>query len=136
VSDLVEFLRARMDATERAIIEYRKHRELGDHVNYEGQDPKDYDEYDTCARCIATAEAVPYRDVEFGLADVAAKRQIVTYAEQIIQAGTLREGVHASREPHESETDEIVASVLQDVLRPLALPYAAHADDGDEWRRG
>ncbi|MFE9099868.1 DUF6221 family protein [Actinomadura geliboluensis] len=108
MSGLVEFLRARLRDTERALNEYREHRERGVHVNYEGQDPAQYDEWDSCARCIATAEASPYRDVEFGLAEVEAKRRIVEEAEQL-----------------SSRDEPLVCGAGEEILQQLALPYAA-----------
>lgn len=73
---LVEFLTARLDATERALIEYRDHRERGDHVNYEGA-PGEFDPYDSCSRCVGTAKASVYSNVDFGLRDVESNRAII-----------------------------------------------------------
>lgn len=87
MTDIAEFIRARLDEAEQEI-----HRRMaiptdwahdGPCVNYEGQDPADRDEYDSCSRHVAAAEAkradrFPYRDLEFGLREVAAHRAILT----------------------------------------------------------
>lgn len=61
---LPQRIRAECDA-KRRIIEAVQRGAAGHpepHVNYDGQDPADYDEYDTCQRCIAWSETTlnPY----------------------------------------------------------------------------
>ena len=77
MSKLVEKLKAAIDADERAIQAYEDHRRNGPCINYEGQDPADYDEHDSCSTHVATAEACRYRTPEAGRAMVAAHREIM-----------------------------------------------------------
>ncbi|MFE7547057.1 DUF6221 family protein [Streptomyces gardneri] len=77
MNDLTAFLRARYDQAHAALLAQRNGHP-GNCLNYPGQNPEDYDEYETCHLHIATAESSPYRDIEFGLADIDAKRQILT----------------------------------------------------------
>jgi hypothetical protein len=130
MSDLGEFMEARLAAMEKALIEYREHRQHGPHVNYEGQDWKDYDEYDSCARCISTAKATPYSDVAFGLAEVAAKRQIID--EHPILTGYR---VCTRCSDFAAERGELIRQVPGPclTLRLLALPYARHPEYQQEW---
>lgn len=133
MSDLVEFLTARLDDTERALIEYREHRKRGPHLNYEDQDWKDYDEYDSCSRCISTAQATPYSDVAFGLADVASKRRII--AEHAAVHGVSDAGPICSScgEVGNLGSEEAVVEWPCRTLHLLALPYAGHPEYLPEW---
>ncbi len=58
-------------------------------VNYEGQDPADRDEYDSCSRHVAAMEArradpFPYHDLGFALQQLAAHRRILTRHRQVV----------------------------------------------------
>jgi hypothetical protein len=129
VNDLVEFLRARLDGMERALDEYREHRERGDHVNYEGADPAGHDEYDSCARCIATAEAIPYRDVAFGLADVDAQREVIRlYKDTLATIAMFKE--HGREATHH----EVAAESYLNVIRLQAAVHKTHPDYRPERR--
>lgn len=76
--DLVTRLLAAIAETEAAITQYRDHRAGADPcINYEGQAPEHYTEWDSCWRHIVTAQATPYSDVDFGLRGCAADRKIV-----------------------------------------------------------
>lgn len=77
-NDLIARILAAIDKTEAAITQYRDHRAGADPcINYEGQAPEHYTEWDSCWRHIVTAEATPYSDVEFGLRHCAAERKII-----------------------------------------------------------
>jgi ABC-type nitrate/sulfonate/bicarbonate transport system substrate-binding protein len=80
--DLVARIRAALDAEERALYDYEAHRADGVHLNYAGQDPEAYDAYDSCYRCIETARAARYRDVEAGRRMVAAHRKMLEWVEE------------------------------------------------------
>lgn len=110
-ADLVAFLRARLDEDHTAVLRYRDGHE-GPCLNYRGQDPEGYDEYDSCYLHIEAAEATPYRDVAFGLADIDAKRRILNE--------TWGGRDHQDLWVHH--------------VRLLALPYAGHPDYREEWR--
>jgi hypothetical protein len=85
--DLVSWLTAQLDHDEQeirrrlAVPEGFVHD--GPCVNYEGQNPADRDEYDSCSRHVAAMEAArqdrfPYRDLDFALRQVAAYRRILS----------------------------------------------------------
>lgn len=81
--ELIEQLRAVLDADEAAISAYVSHREaVGKHVNFPGQDPADYDEHDSCSRHIETAEACRYLNPDDGRRMVAAHRELIAEYEQ------------------------------------------------------
>lgn len=112
--DLLEFLISQLDSAKRALDEHRDHRERGDHINHDGQRPGDFDEHDSCHRCIATAKAVPYRDVGFGLLDIEAKRQIISAYEEATEWLNRPENRHyPAGEAHG----------LYTALKLLAWPY-------------
>lgn len=75
MNDLISWLRAQLDADERALL---RRQEGHPHcLNFEGQSPADYTPYDSCYLHVQEAEATPYRDVEFGLRQVRAHRAIL-----------------------------------------------------------
>jgi hypothetical protein len=86
VTGIAEFIANQFDHDEREI---RRRLAIpagwahdGPCVNYEGQDPEDRDEYDSCSRHVAAAEArradrFPYRDLNFALRQVTAGRRIL-----------------------------------------------------------
>lgn len=74
--DLVERLRAKIAEVEAAIIAYRDGHP-GPCLNYEGQDPAAYDEFEPCALHVLVARASPYRDVAVGLRTIQAHREII-----------------------------------------------------------
>ncbi|WP_225794772.1 DUF6221 family protein [Streptomyces aculeolatus] len=121
MDDLVAFLRARLGEGEAALIRYRDGHD-GPCLNYRGQEPEGYDEYDSCYLHIETADATPYRDVAFGLADIDAKRRIADL--------------------HQADDEKAEAPICTtclyappcETLRALALPYADHPDYREEWR--
>jgi hypothetical protein len=78
VNDLIAALRAAIDATERAIDAYERHR-AGDTpcINHADQDPGDYSPHDTCHRHIVTFRAAPYSDMEFGRRRCVADRKLL-----------------------------------------------------------
>lgn len=123
MTDLVEWLRAALDDVERATIRYRDGHE-GPCVNFEGQDPSGYDEYESCARHIATAEATPYRDAAFGLREVAAKRAIV--AEHDLAYDNLK------RHPDDLATKGWLLGTIR-AMRLLAAVYADRPGYDPAW---
>lgn len=114
---LLEFIEARLSATEAATLRYRDGHE-GPCINYDGQDPDAYDEFDSCARHLAAAGETPYRDAEFGLRDVAAKRRLLAYLANL-EALALADNLWNvdTYSPYEL----------------LALPYAEHPDYDPSW---
>ncbi|MFI2349687.1 DUF6221 family protein [Streptomyces sp. NPDC019443] len=125
--ELADFLKARLDDLKAALLQYRDGHD-GPCVNFEGQDPAHYSEYDSCALHLKAAEASPYRDVAFGLAEVEAKRQIIRW--------------HYRRPGPKWDTPEAkgfeCATCDQQfpctTLRLLALPYANHEAYQPEWK--
>jgi hypothetical protein len=117
MSDLIAWLRGCLDDDERRIAAYRDGHP-GPCLNYEGQDPADHTPYDTCYLHIQTAKATPYRDVEFGLAEVDAKRRILDDCEEYVVSGT------------EAATDGLAGRTLL----ALAQPYAGRPGWQEEWR--
>lgn len=112
MDDLVAFIEARLTEDERTTIAFRDGH-AGPCINYEGQDPEDYSEWDSCSRHIATAKASRYRDTSFGLRDVAAKRRILAWAIRVM-AGDY-------------------APWNEDCIMLLALPYSEHPGFRPEW---
>lgn len=128
-SDLIAWLRQQLDEDERRIIAYRDGH-AGPCINYAGQDPAAYDEYDSCHLHIQAAEATPYRDVRFGLAEVAAKRAHIARWEDV------------NRMLAEDETPGPIRNELLSVRRAYALviaddaqPYADREGYREEWRQ-
>jgi hypothetical protein len=116
--DLIAFLRAQLDAEEAALIA-RRDGHPGECLNYEGQDPDGYDGYDSCYLHLRAAEATPYRDVEFGLAEVDAKRRILDWL--VDCASKALDGNWWNLE-------------VEDAFKAMAQPYASYPDFRDEWR--
>lgn len=127
VDDLVKFLGARYDEAWKALIAYREHRERGDHVNYKGQDPADYDGYDSCSRCIATSKAALYSDIGYGLAEIEAKRRIIDEHLAVGRGDVCYSLCH-------EKAPGVPQSFPCRTLRLLALPHADHPDYREEWR--
>ena len=118
--DLVQFLRDRLAETEAAVLRYRDGHE-GPCINFKGQDPKHYSEYDSCALHLEAAEATPYRDATFGLAEVEAKREQ-------LKLHSAEPGQHPDYcwyDKHQLPCPS---------LRLLALPYADHAGYDASWK--
>lgn len=127
MNDLATFLRARLDETEAALIRYRDGHE-GPCVNFEGQDPKYHDPWDSCDRHIKAAEATPYRDARFGLADIEAKRHIVELYADADRRANLAPSWDARTLARAQR------STLEVVLRLQAAAWIDHPDYREEWR--
>lgn len=128
MSDLVEFLRARLDEQRSALIRLRDGHE-GPCLNYADQPPEEYDEYDSCYLHIKVSEATPYSDAAYGLAEVEAKRRIV---EQWAMHEALdRETFDAEGEHARSLVS--LRAAYWDACRELAAVYADHPDYRPEW---
>lgn len=121
MDDLVSFLKARLDEQKAALIAYRDHRAgLTPCVNWAGQDPEDYTEWDSCSEHIRTGNATNYGgSVDYGMADIDAKRKLLDWLVECELA------VCAS----DWRSLDVAAAI-----RALALPYADHDDYRDEWR--
>jgi hypothetical protein len=120
MNDLIGFITARLDEDERTTIAFRDGHP-GPCLNYEGQSPENYSEYDTCYRHLATAEASRYRDTAFGLREVEAKRRLLAYLIGL----------------EDKATDNNWWSLDTDLpFKLLALPYADHPDYQAEWAPG
>lgn len=123
--DLTTWLRATLDAVEAAVIAYREGHP-GPCLNYEGQRPEDYTEYDSCYLHVRDAEASPYRDAEFGLAEVDAKRRILDAA-----ASAYREAV---MDDHDPGLGMRAAEYKLHVIPLLALPHAGREGYREDWK--
>lgn len=141
--DLVEFLTARLDETQAALLA-RRDGHLGPCLNFEGQRTEDYDEHDSCFLHIRLAESTPYHHTAFGLAEVDAKRRIVTlYAEAVL---VREEATKWAMSPSTVITNpgaeaferwnraRDAALFLEPAVCLLALPYASHPDYNEAWR--
>lgn len=126
--DLITWLRAVLDAQAAALIRKRDGHE-GPCINYEGQDPADRDEYDSCARHIAVAEATPYRDVAFGLAEVDAKRRILDWL-----ADDAGFNLPATKTQAMSQEEWYRVTLARATIKLLALSSADRPGYRDEWR--
>lgn len=126
MDDLVAFLRARLDDTEAAVIRYRDGHE-GPCLNFKGQPPDAYSEYDSCALHLEAAEATPYRDATFGLADIESKRQTVDWHRKPTQ-------VEFSNGTYRTVGCRCYDGWPCSTLRLLALPFADHPGYKPKWR--
>jgi hypothetical protein len=122
MSDLIEFLRARLDAEEAEARRLDDEEDLG------------YESWEI----VLTGET-NYPFLEFlritkkrVLAEVDAKRRIVKWCEEVIgdrdlsqydQFGSLKD-----------DKDALAVTLAVETLRLLALPYADHPDYREEWR--
>jgi hypothetical protein len=136
MDDQVTWLRAVLDDVEAAVLRLRDGHD-GPCVNYEGQDPANYDDYDSCSRHIAVAQASPYSDAAFGLRDIAAKRAIVDLhaveVERVFMNPVDGPGYHE---------DEFSCRICGwfdsgtgcETIRHLAAAYADHDGYREEWK--
>ncbi|MER7813824.1 DUF6221 family protein [Streptomyces sp. NPDC096153] len=141
-AELVAFLRARLDETKAATLRARDGHD-GPCVNYVGQEPDAYDEYDSCALHLQAAEATPYRDASFGLADVEAKWLILSpYVAVLEERASLRANMRQALGRNDDEfarlhreESELIETErrLRPLVMALALPYADHSDHRDDW---
>lgn len=116
VDELVTWLRAQLDRQQAALIAYRDHRA--------GLTPCDnLSDWDSCSVHINTAEATEYRDVDYGLAEVDAKRQLLDQHAPVVD-GSQDSWIWF--EGSESKSSAIV--------RLLALPFADRPGWREEWR--
>lgn len=126
LDEVWSFCHARLDETASALLEYRDGHK-GPCINYAGQDPADYDEHDSCDLHLASATATPYRDAEFGLADVAFKRLALEEHEPSLVAAVKGDEV----------TPMMVCGMDGDdcpFSRHIAALYSSHPDYKKEWR--
>lgn len=138
--ELTTWLAATLDTVEAAVIAYRDGHS-GPCLNYDGQHPEAYDERDSCYLHIRAAEASPYRDASFGLADIAAKRRI-------LDRHVPKTGEHLPRHPICAECGGSDWKPLGGRLEPypwvmpwpcptlrlLALAFAGYPGYRNEWR--
>lgn len=129
VDDLVAFLRAVLDQQEAALVALREHR-AGQTpcVNYAGQDPGSYDRYDSCSEHLRLGAAVDYRDPEFGLAEVEAKRRTLDRYESLLNA-TSAGGNSAAV----GRWSVLMNEYELRILPALAQPYAGRPGWREEW---
>lgn len=120
--DLVVFLLERLNEQHAALVRYRDGHD-GPCRNYAGQPDDSYDEHDSCYLHIETAEATPYRDAAFGLADNTAKWDLIKAL-----AGELAAGAGLTDSAGLRKW-----TVAYAVLRHLARPYDQHPDYRPEW---
>jgi hypothetical protein len=126
LADVWAFCHARLNEAATALLTYRDGHQ-GPCINYPGQRPAAYDEYDSCALHLAAAEATPYRDAEFGLADIAFKRSLLEEHAPDLQAAVK-----------DNETTPMVVCRIDGDDCPftqhLATLYATHPDYQESWR--
>lgn len=126
---LAAFLTARYDETEADITRWNS----GDphpgepHTNDLDGDPagEHYTMYDdACERCLVGARSSrkvnPYAVHSFGLADLAAKRQIL--------------GLVAEVTDHDDDEQVWYQAAVEDVLKLLAEPFSGHPEFQETWR--
>lgn len=124
MTELADFLRARYAEQRVAVIQYRDGHD-GPCLNYPDQDPEHYDEFDSCYRHNEVAQATPYRDAAFGLADIDAKVAVVdayVEADEIMDRLNCPDGRDIGR-----------AEGLEESVQRLALPFVGHPDYEAEW---
>lgn len=140
MTELVEWLREQLEADKKAIVRYRDGHPGEPCTNSIKHDPGglNYDEYDSCERHIKAAEASPYRDPSFGLADVDARLRV-------LDLHTTRTSIWWPDDEcidvevcvvcsgHDYEKEDDIKAPCQTV-RLLALPLAARPGYLSEWR--
>lgn len=140
MTDLVEFLRARLDEDEQVARAAARvtgdanwtSGELGDCIyagdsgSYVVVGPYDYLADELKAYFVMN-------DPKRVLAEVEAKRQIIKMWEDPASVRTLPEGIRDGRDPDEVEVQVAIAEVVDDMVCVLALPYAAHPDYDPAW---
>lgn len=133
MDDLVTWMRAQLDRQEAALIAYRDHRaSKGQCVNVLGDDPADYDKWDSCALHIQTADATEYSDNAYGLAEIDAKRRILDWCTEVIgERDMSRYGQHGALA---DDPDALAVTLAVETLRLLALPMAGRDGYREEWR--
>ena len=120
------FCHTRLNEAATSVLTYRDGHQ-GPCINYLGQPPAAYDEHDSCALHLAAAEATPYRDARFGLADIALKRSLLEEHTPDLQAATRGDEV----------TPMTVCRIDGDdcsVTQHLAALYSTHPDYQESWR--
>ncbi|MEU0030773.1 DUF6221 family protein [Streptomyces sp. NPDC006335] len=126
LDEVWDFCHARLDETATALVEYRDGHK-GPCINRPGQNPADYDDHDSCCLHLAAAEASPYRDVQYGLADIAFKRLMLEEHEPDLQAAVKDSTV----------TPMIVCRTDGDdcpFTQGIAALYNTHPDYKESWR--
>jgi hypothetical protein len=126
LNEVWAFCHARLDEAATALLELRDGHK-GPCINYVGQSPADYDSHDSCALHLAAAQATPYRDPEFGLADIAFKRLELEEHEPDLQAAVKDDVVTPMTVCRTDGTD-------CPFTQRLATLYATHPDYRDSWR--
>lgn len=106
MTDIAAWLTAQLDHDEQEI---RRRQSIPDGyahdgpcVNYEDQDPATYDEYDSCSRHLAATETArrdgfPYRNLDFGLRQVATGRALIAAWNTINESASDRAWWYADR---------------------------------------
>jgi hypothetical protein len=123
VEDIAQWLGDQLAEDRAALLRYRDGHD-GPCINYEGQDPAAYDEYDSCVLHLEAARATPYRDVGFGLRELDAKRKLLTeYAESEEALGSFADMVDVGR-----------VEGLRVAVAHAALPYADRPGYREDWR--
>lgn len=105
MTEIIAKLRAALDDDERAIDAYEAHRAAeGRCVNFEGQDPADYTQFDSCAVHIATYKVCRYGDMGFGRRQVAAIRKILDLHQRYPNPYNTNESACSSCDEYRYET--------------------------------
>jgi hypothetical protein len=147
VTELADFLRARYIEQRAALTQFLDGHD-GPCLNYPEQDPEHYDEFDSCYRHIEVAQATPYRDATYGLADIAAKLAIID--DLLAERHHVNDGdcwytcPAATEERDGGETCDDSRhgypcdcgrdAGIERRLRLLALPFVGHPEYKEGWR--
>lgn len=111
VDELVAFVRQQLDRQEAALIAYRDHRA--------GLTPCDnLGDYDSCSVHLKTAAATEYRDVDYGLTEVEAKRRILD--------------LHHPIDPCDAHDPSYLTTPC-DTMLALVQPFAGRDGWREEW---
>lgn len=127
MDDLVQFLRDRYDEEHAALLGHP-----GPCLNFKGQDPKHYDEYDSCYLHIEAVKATPYSDATFGLIQISAMRQTLELHRPLRVEGDSLTGCTTCS--WRDEMDELWVQWPCPTIRLHALPYFNHPDYREEWQ--
>lgn len=107
MDELIAFVRAQLVRQEAALIAFSDHRGVCQHAGYQ-----------PCEEHVRTTQAVDYINIDYGLADIAAKRLILDECDSGIEGWT-----------HPGEKER-----CRDIVRLLAQPYADRPGYREEWR--
>jgi Family of unknown function (DUF6221) len=129
MSDLVEFLTARLDEDNEAALDM-----LARDWTLTGRDVMTAGFVIAEASSDLTGRHIARHDPARVLREVEAKRKILDLWHNPAKVEHLPEGAHEGRDPDEIMRDVAVAEAIDEIVRTLAAVYSDHPDYDEAWR--